>query len=145
MDQSTVTQLWMDLATNAPFVGFLLYQYWDQRKTNKEQRDEMREIRIEAKVNEDAVRQRFEKVITELNKDRDQLVDGFSTRIDSLERGQRKLFAILEPLKEQIHDIIRPSRCERVVMIQYWQRGFIKPLSFIFEKRLKNPCALLII
>lgn len=105
MDQSTVTQLWMDLATNAPFVGFLLYQYWDQRKTNKEQRDEMREIRIEAKANEDAVRGRFEKVITELNKDRDQLVDGFSTRIDSLERGQRKLFAILEPLKEQIHEM----------------------------------------
>ena len=105
MDQSTVTQLWMDLATNAPFVGFLLYQYWDQRKTNKEQREEMREIRIEAKANEDAVRQRFEKVITELNKDRDQLVDGFSTRIDSLERGQRKLCAILEPLKEQIHEM----------------------------------------
>ena len=56
MDQATVTQLWMDLATNAPFVGFLLYQYWDQRKTNKEQRDEMREIRTEAKANEDAVR-----------------------------------------------------------------------------------------
>lgn len=105
MEQATITQLWMDLATNAPFVGFLLYQYWDQRKTNKEQRDEMREIRKEAKDNEDAVRKRFEKVITELNKDRDQLVDGFSTRIDSLERGQRKLFAILEPLKEQIHEM----------------------------------------
>ncbi len=105
MDQATVTQLWMDLATKAPFVGFLLYQYWDQRKTNKEQRDEMREIRTEAKANEDAVRARFEKVITELNKDRDQLVDGFSTRIDSLERGQRKLFAILEPLKEQIQEM----------------------------------------
>ena len=100
----TRTQLWIDLATNAPFVGFLLYQYWDQRNTNKEQRNEMREIRLEAKNNEEAVRVRFEKVIAELNKDRDQLVDGFSSRIDSLERGQRKLFAILEPLKEQIHE-----------------------------------------
>ncbi len=95
----------MDLATNAPFVGFLLYQYWDQRKTNKEQRDEMREIRTEAKANEEAVRQRFEKVIRDLNQDRDHLVDGFSSRIDSLERGQKKLFAILEPLKEQIQEI----------------------------------------
>ncbi len=105
MDQSTVTQIWLDLATNAPFVGFLLYQYWDQRKTNKEQRDEMKEIRQEAKANETEVRARFEKVIQDLNKDRDQLVDGFSSRIDSLERGQRKLFAILEPLKEQIQEM----------------------------------------
>ena len=52
MDPNTVTQIWLDLATNAPFVGFLLYQYWDQRKTNKEQRDEMREIRTEAKDQE---------------------------------------------------------------------------------------------
>ena len=79
MDQSTVTQIWLDLATNAPFVGFLLYQYWDQRKTNKEQRDEMKEIRKEAKDQEEVIRGRFEKVIDELNKDRDQLVNGFST------------------------------------------------------------------
>ena len=102
MPTEMVTQLWMDLATNAPFVGFLLYQYWDQRKTNKEQRDEMKEIRQEAKANETEVRARFEKVIQDLNKDR---VDGFSSRIDSLERGQRKLFAILEPLKEQIQEM----------------------------------------
>lgn len=105
MDQATVTQIWLDLATNAPFVGFLLYQYWDQRKTNKEQQLEMKEIRKEARENEEAVRERFEKVISELNKDRDHLVDGFSSRIGSLEKGQRKLFAILEPLKEQIHEM----------------------------------------
>ena len=105
MDQSTVTQIWLDLATNAPFVGFLLYQYWDQRKTNKAQRDEMKEIRLEAKQQEEVIRGRFEKVITDLNRDRDQLVDGFSSRIDRLERGQEKLFAILEPLKEQIQEI----------------------------------------
>lgn len=105
MDPNTVTQIWLDLATNAPFLGFLLYQYWDQRKTNKEQQQEMREIRLEARANENAVRERFERVVSELNKDRDQLLDGFSTRIDSLERGQKKLFAILEPLKEQIHEM----------------------------------------
>ncbi len=105
MDPNTVTQIWLDLATNAPFVGFLLYQYWDQRKTNKEQRDEMREIRTEAKEQEKEIREKFERVIKGLNADRDQLVDAFSSRIDSLERGQKKLFAILEPLKEQIHEM----------------------------------------
>lgn len=105
MDPNTVTQIWLDLATNAPFVGFLLYQYWDQRKTNKEQRDEMREIRTEAKAQEKEIREKFERVIKGLNADRDQLVDAFSSRIQSLERGQKKLFAILEPLKEQIHEM----------------------------------------
>ena len=105
MDPNTVTQIWLDLATNAPFVGFLLYHYWDQRKTNKEQRDEMREIRTEAKDQEREIREKFERVIKGLNQDRDQLVDAFSSRIDSLERGQKKLFAILEPLKEQIHEM----------------------------------------
>lgn len=105
MDQATVTNLWMDLATNAPFVGFLLYQYWDQRKTNKEQRDEMKDIRKEARDQEEIIRGRFEKVIQELNQDRDHLVSSFSDRIMSLERGQKKLFAILEPLKEQIQEM----------------------------------------
>ena len=105
MDQATVTNLWMDLATNAPFVGFLLYQYWDQRKTNKEQRDEMKDIRKEARDQEEIIRERFEKVIQELNQDRDHLVSSFSDRIMSLERGQKKLFAILEPLKEQIQEM----------------------------------------
>ncbi len=105
MDQATVTNLWMDLATNAPFVGFLLYQYWDQRKTNKEQRDEMKDIRKEARDQEEIIRERFEKVIQDLNQDRDHLVSSFSDRIMSLERGQKKLFAILEPLKEQIQEM----------------------------------------
>ena len=105
MDQATVTNLWMDLATNAPFVGFLLYQYWDQRKTNKEQRDEMKDIRKEARDQEEVIRGRFEKVIQELNQDRDHLVSSFSDRIMSLERGQKNLFAILEPLKEQIQEM----------------------------------------
>ena len=105
MDQATETNLWMDLATNAPFVGFLLYQYWDQRKTNKEQRDEMKDIRKEARDQEEIIRERFEKVIQDLNQDRDHLVSSFSDRIMSLERGQKKLFAILEPLKEQIQEM----------------------------------------
>ena len=105
MDQATVTNLWIDLATNAPFVGFLLYQYWDQRKTNKEQRDEMKDIRKEARDQEEVIRGRFEKVIQDLNQDRDHLVSSFSDRIMSLERGQKKLFAILEPLKEQIQEM----------------------------------------
>lgn len=119
MDPNTVTQIWLDLATNAPFVGFLLYQYWDQRKTNKEQRDEMREIRTEAKDQEREIREKFERVIKGLNQDRDQLVDAFSGRIDSLERGQKKLFAILEPLKEQIHEMRLKEKVKQEIELKH--------------------------
>lgn len=105
MDPNTVTQIWLDLATNAPFVGFLLYQYWDQRKTNKEQRDEMREIRNEARTQEELIRGKFEKVIAQLNNDRSQLIDSFSIRIESLERGQDKLIKLLEPIQTKLQEI----------------------------------------
>ena len=105
MDQTTITQIWLDLATNAPFVGFLLYQYWDQRKTNKEQRDEMREIRIEAKSQEELIRDKFEKVIQQLNNDRSNLIESFSGRIESLERGQEKLLQLLEPIQQKLQEI----------------------------------------
>lgn len=105
MDPNTVTQIWLDLATNAPFVGFLLYQYWDQRKTNKEQRDEMREIRTEAKAQEEQIREKFEKVIQQLNTDRSNLIDSFSGRIDSLERGQEKLLQLLQPIQTKMQEI----------------------------------------
>ncbi len=90
MDPNTVTQIWLDLATNAPFVGFLLYQYWDQRKTNREQRAEMREIRVEGKTQEELVRSKFEKVVEQLNADRSHLIESFSTRIESLGKRTRK-------------------------------------------------------
>ena len=65
----------------------------------------MKDIRKEARDQEEIIRGRFEKVIQELNQDRDHLVSSFSDRIMSLERGQKKLFAILEPLKEQIQEM----------------------------------------
>ena len=105
MDQTTITQIWLDLATNAPFVGFLLYQYWDQRKTNKEQRDEMREIRTEARNQEELIRDKFEKVIQQLNNDRSNLIESFSGRIESLERGQEKLLQLLEPIQTKLQEI----------------------------------------
>ena len=109
MDPSTYHDLWVNLATNSPFLGWMIYSYVqtqrDLKETREHARAEAREIRSEARQEEQEIRQRFESVITDLNKDRTKLVEGFSGRIDSLERGQRKLFALLEPIKEQIHEI----------------------------------------
>ena len=113
MDPNTVTQIWLDLATNAPVVGFLLYQYWYQRKTNREQRDEMKEIRLEAKTQEELVRTKFEKVVEQLNADRTHLIESFSIRIESLEKGQEKLLSLLEPLQIKIHEIEIERKLEK--------------------------------
>ena len=90
MDPSTFHDLWINLATNSPFLGWMIYSYVqtnkDLKETREESKAEAKEIRKEAKVEEQRVRDRFEKVIKDLNEDRNKLVEGFSNRIDSLER-----------------------------------------------------------
>ena len=109
MDASTYHDLWINLATNSPFLGWMIYSYVqtqkDLKQTREESKTEMRELRTEAREEESRIRDRFEAVIKELNQDKRTLVEGFSSRIDSLERGQRKLFALLEPIKEQMSEI----------------------------------------
>ena len=55
-------------------------------------------MRAEQKTEEAEIRSKFENVILGLNEDRKQLVEGFSNRIDSLERGQKKIFKLLGEL-----------------------------------------------
>jgi hypothetical protein len=104
MDPSTYHDLWVNLATNSPFLAWMIYSYIqtnkDLEKTREESKMEAREIRSDAKEEEERVRLRFEKVITDLNQDRKMLVEGFSSRIDSLERGQKKIFMLLGELSE---------------------------------------------
>jgi len=109
MEASTYHDLWINLATNSPFLGWMIYSWFQTNKqleqTRKEQKEERQHLQAEHKADEQAIREKFEKVIAQLNQDRKLLVEGFSGRIDSLERGQKKLFAILEPIKEQIVEL----------------------------------------
>lgn len=109
MDPSTYHDLWVNLATNSPFLGWMIYSYVQTQRaldrTREESKEERKELQAEHKADEQAIREKFEKVIDNLNRDRKLLVEGFSGRIDSLERGQKKLFALLEPIKEQIQEI----------------------------------------
>ena len=109
MDASTYHDLWINLATNSPFLGWMIYSWFQTNKaleeTRKEQKEEREKLQAEHKADEQKIREKFEKVIEQLNQDRKLLVEGFSGRIDSLERGQKKLFAILEPIKEQIVEL----------------------------------------
>ena len=108
MDPSTLTQVWVDLATNAPFLGFLLYQWYIQRRDVQEYKKEISQLRQESKTEEKDLRERFESVIQNLNEDRDQIVTGLESRIKNIEvqivgieKSIRKVFALLDPLIKQ--------------------------------------------
>ena len=52
-------------------------------------------------------------------RDSSRTVHAFSGRIDSLERGQKKLFAILEPLKEQIHEMRLKEKVKQEIELKH--------------------------
>ena len=111
MEPATLTQVWVDLATNAPFLGFLLYQWYIQRRDVQEYKKEISELRQESKTEEKSLRERFEGVIKSLNEDRDQIVSGLEIRIKNIEtqiigieKSIRKLFALLDPLRKQAEE-----------------------------------------
>ncbi|MGI9554592.1 MAG: hypothetical protein ACR2M6_01355 [Vampirovibrionia bacterium] len=118
MDPSTFHDLWINLATNSPFLGWMIYSYTqtqkDLRQTREESKAEAKEIRKEAKEEEERVRDRFERVITDLTDDRKKLLEGFSNRIDSLERGQKKIFHLLGELSEVKDKITKIEMKEQI-------------------------------
>ena len=72
----------------------------------------MKEIRTEAKAEEQRIRERFESVISDMQGDRDKLIKGLESKIgaldaksSSLEKGIKKLFLLLDRLKEQINEL----------------------------------------
>ena len=73
MDAIT-NQIMVDLFTNTPFVGFLIWQYVQMRRDIKEQQTRSDQMRLESLQREEEIRSRFEKVIQALNEDKDQLV-----------------------------------------------------------------------
>jgi len=95
-----------DLLVNTPFVGFLIWQYIQMRKDYKEQQNKMDALRSEGLEREEQIRIRFEKVITDLNSDKDQLVTGLErrltqveTKIDQFESQIKKLYSLLHKMQ----------------------------------------------
>ena len=103
---ATTNQILIDLFTNTPFVGFLVWQYVQMRKDVKEQQDKTERLRLEAIEREERMRDRFELVIKGLNDDKDQLVTQLEKRITAVESKiellssqVRKLFSVLNKVK----------------------------------------------
>jgi len=99
--EALTTEFLMQTATNMPFLGWMIYQYHAQAKVNDEQRKEMKEIRRDGKQEEKELRERYTKVIADLQTDRDALVSDLSKKTENLEKSIHKIFSIIEPMKEQ--------------------------------------------
>jgi predicted nuclease with TOPRIM domain len=104
------SQVIVDLFTNTPFVGFLIWQYVQMRRDYKEQQDKMDVLRNESLQREEQVRLRFEKVISTLQEDKDQLVQGVDKRLSSVESQIKKLFGMITKLQNQIAGSKNPIR-----------------------------------
>lgn len=106
MDPSTIHDLWLNLATNSPFLAFVVYNWWIGQKQNEAYRLEMKQDReaYERKREEaiEGIRQRYIKVIEDLKAERGA---GIEERLISLEKSIKKLFAIVDKLKEEINEL----------------------------------------
>ena len=109
MDPSTYHDVFINLATNSPFLAWMIYTYLQTNKqlekTRAENTQERNAMYIQHRADEEMIRTRYDKAISDLNHDRKGFLDGISGRIDTLERGQEKIYQLLEPLKDQIQEI----------------------------------------
>ncbi len=94
-----LSPLFEQLISHSPFVAFLLYQYWQQRKDMDKLQTRYENLRKESKSEEEALRVRYQKVIESYTEDRKSLVESLEKRIANLEKSIRKLFAMIEDLK----------------------------------------------
>ena len=106
--ETMTSEVIVDLLTNTPFVGFLIWQYVQMRKDYKSQEDKLEARRIESLAREEEIRERFEKVISQLNQDRDDLVKGLETRLVAVESKMeiiasqvKKLFSLITKLQKK--------------------------------------------
>ena len=106
MDPTTLHEIWLNLATNSPFLAFVMYNWYQMSKRNEEYRIEMKADRdeYERKREEgiEAIRLRYVKVIEEL---KEQKKGGIEERLLSLEKAIKKLFAMVDSMKQEINEL----------------------------------------
>ena len=100
MEPSTMHEIWLNLATNSPFLAFVMYNWYQQTKQNEAYRQEMKADReaYEQKREQaiEDIRLRYSKVIDDLKAER---ADSVKNRLTTLEKSIRKLFHAVDEIK----------------------------------------------
>lgn len=106
MEASTIHEIALNLATNSPFVGFLVWNWWYNTRQLEQYRLEMKADRdeYERKREEgiEKIRLRYVKVIEDLKSDKK---DGIEERLTSMEKAIKKLFVMIDKLKDEINEL----------------------------------------
>lgn len=106
MDPTTLHDVWLNLATNSPFLAFVIYNWYQQGRMIEAYRVEMKQDRIEyERKREEAIsdiRDRYVKVIDDLKEEKK---GGIEERLSSMEKAIKKLFALMDRLKDEINDL----------------------------------------
>ena len=106
MDPSTTHEIWLNLATNSPFLAFVIYNWYSMSKQNEEYRLEMKadresyEIKGEKAIED--IRVRYVAVIDDLKEEKK---GGIEDRLSSMEKAIKKLFVMMDRLKEEINEL----------------------------------------
>lgn len=106
MDPSTTHEIWLNLATNSPFLAFVIYNWWNMSRRNEEYRIEMKADRDEYERKREEgiqqIRERYIKVIDDLKSEK---TTGIEDRLFSLEKSIKRLFAMVDKMREEINDL----------------------------------------
>ena len=106
MDPSTMHEIWLNLATNSPFLAFLMYNWYQMSKQNEQYRLEMKADREayeqKREVAIEGIRDRYVKVIEDLKLEKK---GGIEDRLTSMEKAIKKLFVMMDRLKEEINEL----------------------------------------
>lgn len=119
MEPSTMHEIWLNLATNSPFLAFVMYNWYQQTRQNEAYRQEMKadreayEQKRETAIED--IRKRYMLVIDELKAER---ADSVENRLATLEKSIRKLFVSFDEIKKirtlvdelKLKDQIRENR-----------------------------------
>jgi hypothetical protein len=106
MDPTTTHEIFLNLATNSPFLAFVMYNWYSMSKQNEEYRKEMKadrdayEVKREKAIED--IRGRYVSVIEDLKEEKK---GGIEDRLISLEKAIRKLFVIMDKFKEEINEL----------------------------------------
>jgi len=92
------SEVMVDLFTNSPFLGFLIWQYITMRKDYKEAQIEMREIRDKAKAEEEKIRERWEGVVSKLDSERKEFMSEGVMKMSQIEKDVEAIKATTDKL-----------------------------------------------
>tara|TARA_A100001201_G_C4051677_1_gene189849 strand:- start:383 stop:739 length:357 start_codon:yes stop_codon:yes gene_type:complete len=106
VDPTTTHEIFLNLATNSPFLAFVMYNWYSMSRQNEEYRKEMKadrdayEVKREKAIEE--IRGRYVAVIEDLKEEKK---GGIEDRLTSMEKAIKKLFVMMDKLKEEINEL----------------------------------------